>query len=386
MRNHHTWRSHALALVLSLIWVLLVCPGARADGPDTDASEQDAILSARVAYVVAQEAIDDSESDQVWQQLEVVITHGPRKDEVLTVETSRFPSVRPQVYREGDRLFLSASENADGTPVYLITGRDRGAPLIALAILFVLLVLVIARGVGLGALLGMALSFGIIFWFLVPSLAKGSSPVHATLLGLALAMPLSFYLSHGLNRKTTVALVASWLGLLVTWGLSVLSIQLVRLSGLAADEAMFLQALRPGEYDIIGLLLAGMLISVMGVLDDVTIAQAAVIEQLRLGDTSLDWRELFRRAMRVGHDHIASMVNTLVLVYAGASLPLLLLLTDRSLPLRYVLSQEIVAEEIVRMLVASAGLLAVVPICTLLAALVFGRNPRPAKPEPTGGK
>jgi len=372
--------------LLSLLILLsaLFCPCAMAEGPD-DGDQAQTLLSARVAYVVEQGPIEGVEPEQLWQRLEVIITSGARRGEVITVETTRFPSARPTVYREGDRLFVSESEGADGEPVLLIVGRDRSAPLVALAILFVLLVLAIGRRQGIGALLGLALSFGIVFWFLVPAMAEGTSPIRAVLLGLAVAMPISFYLSHGLNLKSTIALLASWLGLLVTWGLANLAVQLVHLSGLAADEAMFLQALRPGDYDFSALLVAGMLISMMGVLDDVTVAQAAVIEQLRLGDPSLGWRELFARAMHVGRDHIASMVNTLVLVYAGASLPLLLLLTDRSLPLGYVLSQQIVAEEIVRMLVTSAGLLAVVPICTLLAALVFGRRPRVVEPTPNGG-
>jgi len=371
-------------LILFILLSRLLRPCALAEGRD-DASQSEALLSARVAYVVEQSPIEGVEPEQLWQRLEVIVTSGPRRGEVVTVETSRFPSARPTVYREGQRLFVSESEGADGEPVLLIVGRDRSASLVALAILFILLVLAIGRREGIGALLGLALSFGIVFWFLVPAMAEGTSPIRAVLLGLAVAMPISFYLSHGLNLKSTIALLASWLGLLVTWGLAALSVQLVHLSGLAADEAMFLQALRPGDYDFSALLVAGMLISMMGVLDDVTVAQAAVIEQLRLGDPSLGWRELFARTMHVGRDHIASMVNTLVLVYAGASLPLLLLLTDRSLPLAYVLSQQIVAEEIVRMLVTSAGLLAVVPICTLLAALIFGRRPQSDQHAPDGG-
>lgn len=130
-----------------------------------------------------------------------------------------------------------------------------------------------------------------------------------------------------------------------------------------------LQAMNAGEIDIRGLLLAGMVVGVLGVLDDVTVAQAGVVEQLQALDTALTWRQLYTRAMHVGHDHIASVVNTLALVYTGSALPLLLLLGDRSLPPLYVLSHEVVAEEVVRMLVTSSGLVATGPITTLLAAL-----------------
>jgi len=141
------------------------------------------------------------------------------------------------------------------------------------------------------------------------------------------------------------------------------------LSGFASEEMSLLGALRPGEIDARGLLLAGIIVGMIGVLDDITVAQASVVEQLSAANTALDWRQLYSRGMKVGQDHIASMVNTLVLVYAGASLALLLLLTDQSLPFLYVLSHEVLAEEIVRMLVMSMGLVTAVPITTFLASL-----------------
>jgi uncharacterized membrane protein len=173
------------------------------------------------------------------------------------------------------------------------------------------------------------------------------------------------------------------MSLILTGVISVAFVRAVRLTGFASDEAGFLQAMRPGEIDIVGLLLAGMVISVIGVLDDVTVAQAGIVAQLRDANPSFDWRQLYLRAMQVGQDHIASMVNTLVLVYAGAALPLLLLLTDRSLPLAYVLSHEVVAEEIVRILVTSIGLVAAVPITTFLASLVMvrRRGTRSSRPQ-----
>ncbi len=125
-----------------------------------------------------------------------------------------------------------------------------------------------------------------------------------------------------------------------------------------------------------------MIIGVLGVLDDITVAQAATVEQIHQANASLDAWQLYRRAMQVGQDHIASMVNTLVLVYAGAALPLLLLLTDQALPFAYVLSQELISEEVVRMLVTSSGLVAAVPLTTLLAARWMAPR-RPGRAEPS---
>jgi len=356
-------------------WLLIMLaglPAARADDGAAPQLEQDTILPVEVGYIVEQGEIAVQGRQQTYQRMEVIVSSGSRRGEVITLETGRYPTARQQLYREGDRLYITESYDASGRAVHLIVGRDRRRALMALAVVFCCLVVGAARGVGLRALLGMAISFAIIFVLVLPRMSQGHDPVRSALLGLALAMPFSFYLAHGLNRKTTVALLASLMGLLLTWGLSQVAVQLVHLTGLASDEAGFLSSLRPVAVDVKRLLLAGMLISVMGVLDDVTVAQAAVVEQIQAVAPHLGWRQLFGRATRVGQDHIASMVNTLVLVYTGAALPLLLLLADRSLPLGYILSHEVVAEEIVKMLVTSAGLLMAVPIATLLAAVVAG--------------
>jgi len=194
------------------------------------------------------------------------------------------------------------------------------------------------------------------------------------LMAAALAMPPGYLLAHGPNVKTGVALVGSLLGIAVTGLLAVGAVALTGLTGYAAEEAGFLQALSGGGWDVRGLLLAGMMVGVLGVLDDITVAQAGTVQQLHGANPELSWRELYGRAMHVGQDHIASMVNTLALVYAGASLPLLILLRDASAPLGYLLSQELIAEEIVRMLVTSCGLVSAVPVTTLLAALAFRRQ------------
>jgi uncharacterized membrane protein len=178
----------------------------------------------------------------------------------------------------------------------------------------------------------------------------------------------TFYLAHGLSLKTTVAVVGTALSLALTVLLASLMIDLVGLTGYASEEAAFLQLGESGIYNIRDLLLAGIVVGSLGVLDDVTVSQAAIVRQLREANPQFGFGELYRRAMQVGQDHIASMVNTLALVYSGAALPLLLLLRQSPLPLTYLLSQEMIAEEIVRMVVASIGLVGAVPLTTLLAA------------------
>ncbi|MCG2686467.1 YibE/F family protein, partial [Candidatus Parcubacteria bacterium] len=214
-----------------------------------------------------------------------------------------------------------------------------------------------------------------IFKFILPQISAGRDPILVAIVGSLLIIPLTFYLSHGLNRKTTTAVLGTLAALLITGILAKIFTEATHLTGYASEEAAFLQVIKEGTINIKGLVLAGIIIGVLGILDDITVAQAAVVQQLKKANPQLKSSQLFTQAMGVGQDHIASMVNTLVLVYAGASLPLLLLFVDNPLPFSQVINYEIIAEEIVRTLVGSIGLIAAVPITTFLASQGPKRNP-----------
>jgi uncharacterized membrane protein len=362
-------------LLLAWLWIVLGAPLTSVAEVVSDEGPEGALWPATVAYVVDEQEIDVLGEPQTVQRLEVVISGGPRRGEIVTLEHGHGYRVNVARYRAGDRVYVRQIQGADGANIHEIATRDRSFPLMLMSMVFVGLVLLAGGQRGARSLVGLALSFAVIFWFVLPGLGAGQSPVWTALVGCGLAMPVSYYLSHGLNRKTTIALVGSLLGLGLTAAIAVGSVAAARLTGFSGDEAGFVQSLYGGAIDLRGLLLAGMIIGVLGVMDDITVAQAAVVEQLHEANHALDAWQLYRRAMRVGQDHIASMVNTLMLVYAGAALPLLLLLTDQSLPLTYVLSQELISEEIVRMLVTSSGLVAAVPLTTLLAARWMAPRP-----------
>ncbi len=317
-----------------------------------------------------------NEYTQAEQVLSVELLSGARAGTMVTVDYVVFETSGRTPASVGDHLWLSATLGADGEPMYLVMTVDRSGSLLWLSLAFALLVVLTGQGQGLRSLVGLVLSCAVIFAYVVPRLSSGASPVGVAVLGAMLAMPLTYYLCHGLNRKTTVALVASLVGLFFTAILAENVIIGVGLTGYASDAAGFLQTGGVPQFSMESLLMAGMVVAVLGVLDDVTVAQAAVVEQLAEANPVWSWRRLFVSGMKVGQDHIASMVNTLVLVYAGGSLPLLLLLSDRSLPVAYVISQEIVAEEIARTLVTSMGVVAVVPLTTLFAAYAMRRWPR----------
>jgi uncharacterized membrane protein len=252
---------------------------------------------------------------------------------------------------EGDAILLGHAPGAEGAPQaqqYYFADYQRDLPLAFLALLFAAFVVVLSRWRGLTALVGLALSLIVLIEFV---------------------MFVTLYLAHGANAMTTTAILGTLGSLLLTGVLAVLFVGAARFTGLASEEATFLQ-ISAEQVNLQGLLLGGIIIGTLGVLDDVTVTQASAVWQLHLANPSYGVRELYASALRIGRDHIASTVNTLVLAYAGASLPLLILFSLSSRPLGELMTTEVIAEEIVRTLVGSIGLVASVPITTFLAATV----------------
>jgi uncharacterized membrane protein len=266
------------------------------------------------------------------------------------------------------------TEGLGGTG-YTFNDFERRGPMLLLAAIFVAIVLLFARLRGALSLLGLAFSIAIVLLFVVPAILDGKSPLAVAVVGsLAIAL-ITIPLAHGGGPKSLSALLGTALSLLLTAGLAVLFTELTHLTGLSSEEASFLQ-LGQADLSLEGLLLAGIVIGALGVLDDVTISQASTVLALRHANPSLGFRELFGRALQVGRDHVSATVNTLVLVYVGASLPILLLFSATDLGVGEAVNFEIVAKEIVATLVGSIGLIAAVPITTSIAAvLALGQSP-----------
>lgn len=217
------------------------------------------------------------------------------------------------------------------------------------------------------SLLGMIISFFILTKGLLPSILQGNDPVLIMLLGSLLIIPITFYISHGINKKTTIAIVSTFLTLVITAALSYSFVILAKLTGFNAEESVYLQA-QGFNVNMRSILLAGIILGAMGVLDDITISQVSIVETLRKSNKSLSKWDLYKHAMNVGRDHISSLVNTLFLVYAGAALPLFLLFYGNGLRTELVINQEVVATEIVRTLVSSIGIILAVPLASYIAA------------------
>ncbi|MFP5254408.1 MAG: YibE/F family protein [Acidimicrobiia bacterium] len=274
---------------------------------------------------------------------------------------------------EGDRISVGYQEGVAENVQFYFNDFQRETPLAVLAGLFVVAVIALGRWQGLRALIGLAITGVVMVAFLFPSVLDGNDPTAVALVAALVIALTALYLTHGITERTTVALLGTFAALGVTAALAALFSSLAKFTGFGAEDAVYLQV-ASSAVDIKGLVLAGIIIGSLGVLDDVTITQVSAVWQIHQANPTYGVRKLYRAGVTIGRDHIASTVNTLVLAYAGASLPLLLVFTQAGRRLTDVANGELVAVEIVRTLVGSIGLITAVPVTTALAAWVITKG------------
>ncbi|MFD3544999.1 YibE/F family protein [Streptomyces sp. NPDC058655] len=284
----------------------------------------------------------------------------------------------PRQLEDGQEVVVAYAPDAPRDLQYSVIDVNRKFPMALLAGIFALAVVLVGRMRGLFALIALVISFGVLTLFILPAILQGSNPLVVAVVGASAIMLIGLYMCHGLTARTSVAVLGTLVSLLLIGLLGSLFIDWAFLSGNTDDNTGLIHGLYP-DIDMSGLLLAGVIIGSLGVLDDVTVTQTSAVWELRQADPSMGSRALYRAAIRIGRDHIASVVNTLVLAYAGAALPLLLLFSIANSSMGSVANSELVAAEIVRTLVGSIGLVASVPVTTALAALVVSAD-RPGPP------
>jgi uncharacterized membrane protein len=271
------------------------------------------------------------------------------------------PSIQP-----GDAVVLAT---AVGTGQYAVVDHDRSKALIALVVLFAAAVIAFAHWRGVASLFGLAVSFGVLLTFVLPAIQRGASPLPVAIVGSAAIMFAVIYLTHGISVSSSISVLGT-LGALVLTGLLGLAVtEAMKLTGAGTEETAILRNVLVGV-DLRGLFLAGIIIGTLGVLDDVTITQTSIVNELTLANPSMGGRQLYAAGLRVGRSHVSAVVNTIILAYAGASLPLLLLLVSAGGHVMDVLTTQAMAAEIVRSIVGTLGLIAAVPITTALAAWI----------------
>ncbi len=314
----------------------------------------------------------DPASDVRCQFLVVRLLKGPDEGKRFTWEDT--VSLRTSQLDAGDKVVAGRPRNPQPGFQYTVVDRQRKPPLLWLAALFALAVLLLGRLRGAASLAGLAATIAVLLAFVVPAILDGRNPVAVALVGASAIAFVALYLSHGVNTRTTVALLGTLGGLMVTAVLAGVFQGVAQLTGFASEEASYLLA-SGARVNFRGLMLGGVIIGALGAIDDITITQTSAINELHRANPSIGRFQLMRAGMRIGRDHVASNVNTLALAYVGASMPVLLLFVLSNQSLGTVANGEVVATEIVRTLVGSVGLVSAVPITTWLAVRALPEAP-----------
>jgi len=331
--------------------------------------EEPEYLQGKIIEVIEEKEIDLYGDKQKYQKLKIFVMTGSLKGQEIIAENGTTSLANINLYKKGDKVAISYTKNLEGEDVFFISDYVRTDGLLILLIIFILISILVATKKGMFSLLSMIISFGIIFTFILPQIKDGKDPVLIAIIGSIIIIPVTFYFSHGFNKKTTISILGTFISLIVTGILSIIFVNISNLTGSYSEESSFLLTLGDVDYDLKGLLLAGIIIGTLGVLDDITVSQTAIVQQLYEIKKDISFKEAFTRSIQIGKDHIASMINTLILVYTGASLPLLLLFLDSNRSFAEIINYEMISTEIVRTLVGSIGLILAVPITTYIACL-----------------
>ncbi len=332
-------------------------------------------VKGEITEILEQGLVQLGDVEQEYQVLRVLILEGELEGVELTVDYGK-QQIRPEglYLKPGDRVFLTVSADQDNILQARFLDFERIGPLLILFGTFVLFSVLISGWKGFRGLLGMGFSIGVIIFYIIPQILDGKDPVLISVSGAFILLAVTLYLVYGWTLKTHSAVLGTLGALILTALLAHYFVNLTRLTGFGNEDALFLVQQSAGRINMQGLVLGGMLIGALGVLDDLVITQASVVFELWSLDPDMPLMDLFKRSMRVGQDHVAATVNTLVLAYAGAALPMFLLFSISGDRIGYLLNLEFVAEEVVRTMVGSLGLIAAVPFTSLLASLVAKKS------------
>lgn len=319
--------------------------------------------------------VPGTETEVTVQEITVEILEGTQAGRTVTFENEMVP------VESDERIFINYMQTINGDEYFILMSVDRRPELIALAFLFVGLLIWFAGMQGVRALFSLGVSIAAILLLLVPALLNGWNPAIASLGIASLILAAVLFGTHGIKPRSVIAFIGTYCAVLITCVIAYIFTDAMRLSGLNTDEAIFLNFATRGSLDFAGLLLGSIIIGILGILDDVSITQASVVQEIKSANASLRTRELYKRAIRVGRDHVGSLVNTLALAYVGVSLPLILLFSRADSSISLTLNQEIVAAEIARILIGSVGLILAVPFTTIIAAWYYGNKDEVAHEE-----
>ena len=325
-------------------------------------------VRAQVTQIIEEGEIDMGGRMQTYQIARVNILDGEYAGIIMEIDYGK-RQIRSDDYdlSVGDKVVVSISKTPENVINAYFVDFVRTTPILWLTGIFAVSIILISRWKGVRALLSTVFSLYIIIGYIIPHILVGEDPLTVSIIGSIILLGVTLYLTYGWTLKTHSAVISMILVLLLTGTLSALFVLFTKLNGTGDENVMFLMQLMETPINLRGLLLGGMIIGALGVLDDLVTTQASAVFELHHANPNFKFRDLFNSAMRIGQDHVAATVNTLVLAYAGASLPMLLMFSLARGDYGYLINFSFIAEEIVRTLVGSLGLIAAVPLTTAIA-------------------
>lgn len=319
----------------------------------------------KVTEVISKEEKDipGTNTKHIYQIIRAEVLSGPKEGEIIQIENDYLE------LKSGQKFYFNYNVYVDGAESYTVTNVDRRSGLMFLVIIFILAVLLFGGWQGLRSLLALVGSFLAIFYILMPGLINGWNPLVSSSIVAGAVLFVAIFFTHGWNRESLVAYSGTMIAVLFTGLFATLSVYITALTGITADEAVYLNFNTSGTLDFTGLLLGAIIIGVLGVLDDIAVTQSAVVSELYDSNPDISKMEVYKRAIRIGREHVGALVNTLVLAYTGASLPVLMYLKTSDLSFETIINLEVFSTEIVRAIVGSVGLILTVPIVTILSVI-----------------
>ena len=365
----------AAIIVLSLIIAPYFSSLIRSGSSSARVGYDSDTVRARVLNVNDESELDVNGVDRTYQVAEIEVLEGQYAGSRLFMDFGK-RQVMPEDYvlEPGDRILVSVGVSLvdQSADAYFVDFTRARAILIIFA-LFAVIAFLVGSWTGLRSLLGMLIGLGVIVLFIIPQIARGGNPVLVSIIGSVMFLGLSLYLVYGWKPMTHAAVISMALALGLTGLLSIVFIRMARLTGFGNEDMMFLMQQSQIPLDMRGILLAGIIIGSLGVLDDLVVGQSSAVFQLHSANPTLVFSDLFQRAMTIGRDHVSASVNTLVLAYAGESLPMLLLFSITGVDLSMAINVSYIAEEIIRALAGTIGLFLSIPIATALACFCVKR-------------
>ncbi len=364
----------SVVLLLCALSVVFIIP-TQTSAASSAASAAPVLLQDTVTIVKAKVVSIDSSSRQLVPGTDTSATvqmitaeplEGADKGISVQFENDYIP------LKAGDLFYLRKNINSDnGRVSYVVSDVYRLPSLYFFIGLFVLLVLIFGGKQGVRGLASLVGSLALIIFVLLPGILHGWSPILLSIGVSSLIIVLGSYITHGFNKTTSAAVAGMILTVILTGIVAHYAVASAHLTGFNTEESVYLNFNTNGALDFVGLLLGAMLIGLLGVLYDAAIGQAIAVEELHHVAPHLSRAAIFKRAIRIGREHIGALVNTLAIAYVGVSLPILLLISTAQAPISQIINQENFATEIIRTMIGSIGLVLAVPITTMLAVLIL---------------